>query len=391
MKRLIVALVAALGLLAGLSAQEGPGASGSETVARPRKAPASSSPSTASPATPAPAPAAPAEDLPKIPSKLTPKPKEQLGQPDVTFSADTNLVTVDVAVLDNKGNFVPNVPRPVFRILEDNVPQTIKEFSMGQAPLTVSLVIEFSNLFQWYGSQAWYQTLQTAGAFLSTLQPDDYVAIIRYDMRTQIVSDFTNDRAVMAQALRSFVMPDFHEANLFDALTDTADRMSKLEGRKAILVLTSGVDTFSKMTYDQARRKLQDSGVPIYSIGLLQLQRLMTEGQGGMNGAIQDLTFLQADNEMKTFAKETGGQAFFPRWTAELGQVFGAISGAMRNQYTLAYASSNQERDGKFRKITVQLIDPATNQPLVIDDEKHKPIKYTIVAKQGYKAPRAVE
>ena len=94
---------------------------------------------------------------------------------------------------------------------------------------------------------------------------------------------------------------------------------------------------------------------------------------------------------MKTFTRETGGQAFFPRWPAEIGDVFGAIQGAMRNQYTLAYAPSKQEKDGKFRKITVQLINPETNQPWVMNDQKGKPIKYSIIAKQGYTAPRAVE
>ncbi len=300
-------------------------------------------------------------------------------------------MTVDVAVVDNKNNFVPTIPRDYFRILEDNVPQTIKQFSLGQAPMTVALVVEFSRRFQWYGGGDWFLTLQTANAFLGTMKRDDYVAIIKYDLRSQIVCDFTNDPAILQQALRSFTFPDFSEANLFDVLTDTADRMSKIQGRKAILTLTSGVDTFSKITFDQTRRKLQDSGVPIYSISLGQLQRAMTEGRGGMNGAINDLTFLQADNEMKTFAKETGGQAFFPRWPAEIGEVFQSMQGAMRNQYTLAYAPSNQEKDGKYRKITVQLIDPQTNQPIVMKDDKNKPIKYSIVAKQGYKAPRAVE
>ena len=100
---------------------------------------------------------------------------------------------------------------------------------------------------------------------------------------------------------------------------------------------------------------------------------------------------VQADSEMKTFTKESGGQAYFPRWPQEIGEVFAAIQGQMRNQYTLAYAPSNTQKDGKFRKITVQLIDPQTNQPIVMKDEKNKPIKYTILAKQGYKAPRAVE
>ncbi len=382
MKKLIVASGVLLVLLAALFAQEGPGSVGSDTVARPRRpvTDSSSTPST-SPSAPAATPA-PATELPKIPSKLAPKPKDDGGPPSATFSADTSLVTVDVAVVDNKNNFVPTIPRNYFRILEDNVPQTIKEFSLGQAPMTVALVVEFSRRFQWYGGGDWFLTLQTAYSFLSTLRPDDYVAIIRYDLRTQIVTDFTNDRAVLQQGLRSFIFPDFSEANLFDALTDTADRMSKIEGRKAILVLTSGIDTFSKITFDQTRRKLQDSGVPIYSIGLLQMLN---------PGANLGIDFLQADNEMKTFTKETGGQAFFPRWPAEIGDVFNSMQSAMRNQYTLAYSPSNQEHDGKFRKITVQLVDPATNQPVVMKDEKNKPIKYTIIAKQGYKAPRAVE
>jgi VWFA-related protein len=355
---------------------------GSDTVARPRKpATDSSAPDSSVPASATTPPPASSGDLPKIPSKLAPK-KEEGGPSAATFSSDSSLVTVDVAVVDNKNNFVPTLPRDYFRILEDNVPQTIKEFSLGQAPMTVALVIEFSKLFQWYRGGDWFATLQTANAFLSTMKRDDYVAIIRYDLRTQIVCDFTNNPGTLQQALRSFVFPDFSEANLFDALTDTADRMSKIQGRKSILILTSGIDTFSKMTFDQARRKLQDSGVPIYSIGLLQMLN---------PGGAENINQLQADNEMKTFTKETGGQAFFPRWPAEIGDVFATMQGAMRNQYTLAYAPSNQVKDGKFRKITVQLINPQTNQPWVMYDAKNKPIKYTIIAKQGYKAPPPVE
>jgi VWFA-related protein len=381
MKKLIFAFAILLGLLACLLAQDGPISVGSDTVAQPRKPAADPSSSNAPPASAAPAPASSSSgDLPKIPSKLTPKKDD--GPASANFSADASLVTVDVAVVDNKNNFVPTIQRKYFRILEDNVPQTIREFSMAQAPMTVAIVIEFSKLFQWYRGADWFYTLQTANAFLSTMKRDDYVAIIKYDLRTQIVCDFTNNPGTLQQALHSFTFPDFSEANLFDALTDTADRMSKIEGRKSILVLTSGIDTFSKITFDQTRRKLQDSGVPIYSIGLLQMLN---------PGGATNINQVQADNEMKTFTKETGGQAFFPRWPSEIGDVFATMQAAMRNQYTLAYAPSNQEKDGKFRKITVQLIDPETNQPIVMKDEKNKPIKYTIIAKQGYKAPHAVE
>ena len=191
------------------------------------------------------------------------------------------------------------------------------------------------------------------------------------------------------EAMSHLRIPGFSESNMFDALADTADRMSKIEGRKAILLIASGIDTFSKLTYDKARKALQESGVPIYSIEMLQVERMMAEGY---MGPIQNLDFLQGDNELKTFAKETGGQAFFPRFIGELPNVFQSISQSLRNQYSLGYSPNNQAKDGKFRKLTVQLVNPGTNEPLrVVDQKTQKPIKYTILAKAGYTAPRAVE
>lgn len=370
MKASLIAFVAGLSLFLGVWAQDGPGTQSSETVARPRKK------ADAGKNTPGDA------DLPKIPSKLSSKAtKDNEGDSDVSFRAETNVVTIDVAVLDNNGNPIPNLPRGNFRILEDNVPQTISQFTVGEAPMTVALVIEFSGLFQSYYSMGWGETLQASYGFLQTLKPEDYVAVIAYDLRSTILSDFTNDRSKSMEAMQRLRIPGFSESNMFDALTDTADRMSKIEGRKAILTITSGLDTFSKLTYDKARRSLQESGVPVYSIAILQAARAMND----------DVTFLQADNELRTFAKETGGQAFFPRFSGELPNVYRAISQSLRNQYALAYSPNNQAKDGKFRKITVQLVNPATNEPLRIVDQKNKAIKYTIVAKAGYAAPREVQ
>jgi VWFA-related protein len=166
--------------------------------------------------------------------------------------------------------------------------------------------------------------------------------------------------------------------------------MSVIEGRKAIVLIASGIDTFSHMTFDQCRKSLQQSGVPIYGIGLMQTLRDMMDARGAM-GSMQRMDFLQADNEMRTFAKETGGQAFFPRFQGEYPAIFGEIHQALRNQYVITYSSSNKAHDGAFRKIKVDLVNPATNEPLPVKDEKGKPIKYQIVAKAGYKAPREVE
>ena len=368
---------AALAVLGGiLTGQQGPVRDPGATVAKPRKpADANGKPEDA--------------DLPKIPSQYK---KDKTGEPGTlpTFESNVDTVTVDVAVLDNKGHFIPGIPKGNFRILEDNVPQQLSGYSLGEAPMTVAMVIEFSNRFQRYWGPAWYQTLQLAWGFASTLKPQDYVAVVAFDLRPEILSDFTTDRTKTQEALSRLQIAGFSEINLFDALTDTADRMSGIEGRKAIVLIASGIDTFSKITFDKCRKSLQESGVPIYAIGLMQTLRELMDAYGAM-GPIQRMDFLQADNELKTFAKETGGMAFFPRFQGEYPGIFGQIHEALRNQYVLTYSPSNKAHDGTFRKIKVELVDPGTNQPLPVKDERGKPVKYTIVAKAGYKAPRAVE
>jgi Ca-activated chloride channel homolog len=371
--RMAVPLLAASALLAPLLiSQDGPTKDPGETVAKPRKKSAAEA------------------DLPPIPSKLGNKNKVDIAEGDPNFKVETSLVNVDVAVIDNKGHPIPGIPRGNFRILEDNVPQQISTFATGEAPMTVCMVIEFSARFQSYWSSTWYQTLSAAYGFLETLKKDDYVAVVAYDMHADILSDFSTDKSRAHEAMGRLRIPGFSESNLYDALVDTADRMSGIEGRKAIVLIASGLDTFSKLTFDKARKGIQEAGVPIYSIGLMQALRMMAEARGSM-GAIQTMDFLQADNQMRLFAKETGGQSFFPRFYGEFPSIFQAISQSLRQQYSIGYQPSNLAKDGKFRKIKVELVNPATNEPLPVKDEKGKPIKYQILAKSGYNAPRSVE
>jgi VWFA-related protein len=373
-ERISLVLLMVMAFLAVSVAQEGPSKDVGETVAKPRKKDGGS----------------PDADQPKIPSRLSDKNKPDIPPDAAAFKVDTSVVNVDVAVLDNKGHFIPNIPRGNFRILEDNVPQQISNFTMGEAPMTVCLLIEFSNKFQQYWTETWYQTLTASYGFLQTLKPEDYVAVIAYDMRPEILSDFSTDKRKAYEAMQRLRIAGFSEANLYDALVDTEDRMSGIEGRKAIVLIASGIDTFSKLTFDKARKAIQDAGVPIYAVGLMQAMREWMDSRGYL-GALARMDFLQADNQMRTFSKETGGMSFFPRFYGEFPSIYQAIHQALRNQYSLGYAPTNTAKDGKFRKIKVELVNPATNEPLRVVDEKGKPIKYAIVAKAGYKAPREVE
>ena len=376
MKYLPAFVIATLASVAGpavwLASAQGPETQ-SETVAKPKKKDT----------------AAPAEvDQPKIPSKFNKKDKDiPEGLP--TFRSDVTAVQVEVAVLDNKGHFIPGIPKGNFRVLEDNVPQQVVNFgTSNEAPMTIALVIEFNARIQQMWGQGWYETLTAAYGFVETLKKDDYVAIVAFDMRPEILSDFTTDRMKTQEAMARLRVAGFSESNLYDALVDTEQRMSTIEGRKAILLISSGLDTFSKLTFDKARKAIQEAAVPIYGISILQAARIVADAYMGSS---QRMDFLQADNQMNVFARETGGQAFFPRFIAEYPSIFQSIADALRNQYSIAYNPSNQAKDGSYRKIKVELVNPANGEPLRIVDQKGKPMKYTVVAKAGYTAPRAVE
>jgi Ca-activated chloride channel homolog len=365
----IYSLAAAIPFFAQLYAQQGPVTQGSETVAKKKKSDSTE----------------PEATKDKIPSQYN---KKELPTNIPTFRTDALTVTVDVAVLDNKGHFIPKIPRGNFRISEDTVPQKVTGFSVGEAPMTIAMVIEFSARFQQVYGPGWFQVLNASYGFVQMSKPEDYIAVIAYDMRSDILSDFSTNRQDTYEALQRLRIPGFSEANMYDAVVDTAQRMQDIEGRKAILLISSGIDTFSKLTFDKTRKAIQDAGVPIYAIGMLQSLRIVNEAR---MSSISQLDFLQADNQMRTFAKESGGMAFFPRFIAEMPDIYRTVMESMRSQYVLSYTPSNAARDGKFRKIKVELINPETNEPLRVVDEKGKPIKYQVQAKSGYTAPREVE
>ncbi len=300
-----------------------------------------------------------------------------------SLRVDVPVVTVDVGVILQKTHqFVPNLQQANFRVYEDGVPQTITGFHRIQAPITALLLCEFAAK-----SYAFiYDMRNAAFTFAQQLKPDDYVAVMTFDMRTQILTDFTQDKRLIYQSLNSLQIPGFSETNVFDALYEGLDRLSRIEGRKYIILIASGRDTFSKITLDKILQKIKNTpDVTIFAVGTGQAARIMSN-MGGM----REMDYLQADNQMTTFAHMTGGQAYFPRFAGEMPDIFHEINDTIRNQYELTYSPTNPKQDGTYRKLRVELVDDE-GQPLKMQDEKHHPMKYDVIARDGYKAKQQVE
>jgi VWFA-related protein len=221
------------------------------------------------------------------------------------------------------------------------------------------------------------------------LKPQDWIAVVSYDMKPQILADFTQNKQQVYAALGHLRVPGFRETNLFDALYDTLDRIDRIEGRKYVILIASGVDTFSKHNLDDAYKKVKSTpNVTIFAVSTGGFVR--TQAEGGM-GPITSLTYLQADNQMRTFASLTGGMQYKPRFLGEMPEIFGAIANVIRSQYSLAYHPSNTKMDGTYRKIKIELINPANGEPLKMVNEKGKQLKYQIIARDGYSAKHVVE
>jgi VWFA-related protein len=329
-------------------------------------------------------------EAPPEPPKRTVKNPE--GMPDYTLHVNVPEVDVDVMVTTKNGEFIPGLKKENFRVLEDGVPQQVIKFSQAEKPVTVVMLLEFAaNHYAFINDM-----LNNAYTFASTLKRDDWVAVISYDMKPEIQQDFTQDKMKVMGALNHLRIPGFSETNMFDALYDTLDRVDRIEGHKYVILISSGVDTFSKLNYDKILKKVKATrNVTIYTVSTGWLLReymethgMITPGQT-MPGTQDLMDYLQADNEMKTFAELTGGKAYFPRFEGQFPEVMSDVSYSIRNEYLLSYHSTNPKEDGSYRKIKVELVDPSGG-PINLH-VNGKPAKYNVIAREGYTAKHEVE
>jgi len=320
------------------------------------------------------------------------KPKKVEGMPDYSIKVDVPLVNVDVLVTTKDGQFIPGLKKENFRVLEDGVQQSLTNFNVSEAPITAILLVEFASTNYYFMVDA----LNASYSFANALKKNDWVAVISYDMKPHILADFTQDKQAVYGALNQLRIPGFAETNLFDALYDTLDRVDQIEGRKYIILVTTGVDTFSKLNLDQITKKIKTThDVTIFpiSVGFAVRNYCETHSCGythGMGIPVGEMDYLQGDNEMRTFASLTGGRAYFPRFQAEMPEIFHDVIGDIRNQYNLAYHPTNPKLDGTYRKLKVEVIAPDGGQ-LKVKDQKGKDVKYTVAAREGYTAKHTVD
>ena len=301
--------------------------------------------------------------------------KTDADRPQTSLSIDVDLVSLDVVVTDNNGNPISGLEKQHFKVFDDNIEQTITNFSPTEAPLTVVILAEFGDTFGYY----YDDVVGPAAGFIQSMREDDWGALVAYDIRPEILTDFTKNKDELFDGLRRMRIPAYHETCLYDAVYDTLQRLDNVDGKKAIFLLSTGIDTFSKHTYGEALRRAETSDTMIYSISMGQLARLYMESQLAPENNIQ---FLQADNTLRSLAEATGGASFFPRFQGQYPSIYESVGANLRNQYSIGFIPKIRKTDGKLHKIRVEV-------PQTLDVNKDgKPDKLKVRHKRGYYAPK---
>jgi VWFA-related protein len=310
----------------------------------------------------------------------TPSGQGEQKIPGPAISVETVLVSLDVLVTDQDGLVLAGLKKENFRVLDEGKAQMMTTFEPTGAPITIVMLMEYSGSAYDYFA---YKAASWGSTFLNHLEPKDYIALVTYDIKPTVQVDFTRNKAAVQQALGTLSYPQFHEANLFDALIDTLDRLRRVKGKTSILLVSTGANTMSQSTLDDTLRRIKESDATIFSVGVAEAEYQSAEGQ--LSGG-SSLSYLQAKNQLQTFAKLTGGTAWFPRFEGEIPEIFRSVATFLRSQYRIGFSPANLTHDGKYHKLKVEIVRP-DGSPLIVTNPKGKRQKPEVYTREGYTAP----
>lgn len=257
------------------------------------------------------------------------------------LNVDVDLVEVHVSVTDEQDHPIGNLKKENFRVSEDRVPQEIAVFKHEDLPVSLGLVIDNSRSIE-----PRKQRLDAAAlSFVRKSNPEDETFIVHFDDDSRLERDFTANIADLESTLAG-VKP-FGQTAIYDALILALDHMDYARHtKKAILLMTDGVDNVSQHTLSEAIDATKRAHVAVYTVGLLS-------ASGGR----------RAEDSLLQIAEASGGRAFFPENVEQAQSVMERVARDLREQYTLGYFPTNPSRDGAWRSVRVDVNPPAGFPP----------------------------
>jgi len=295
------------------------------------------------------------------------------GQEDDPLKIDTSVVRLNVGVVDQRGNSVTSLDRSNFKIFEDGVKQEITRFEPSTAPFSVVMMLDMSG-----STLPMRQVMkQSAFRFLDALSPEDRVAVVEFYDKVNLRNDFTVDRRVVANSIN--VSNGRGKTQFYKALDFALDKLAK-EGnrRKAIIVLSDGVDTSLQDVDRQSLSTLDDAAIPtaIKPENNETLKRILNKADllgatiyplalpTGDPAKLADPTprqiamYKAARARLQAVADRTGGTLHAINRLEDMGGVYAVVAAEIRTLYTIEYQTQNEKHDGKWREVNIRVDNP---------------------------------
>jgi len=293
--------------------------------------------------------------------------KEDKKKGGFRIGVDVNQVVIHVTVHEKNGELAGGLKQDNFQVYEDKVLQTITNFGRVDLPATLGLVMDRSGSMKRKAELV----IRAAKQFVDKANPESEFFLIEFHQEVELVEDLTHDFDDIRDALDNMIVSG--GTALYDAIYLAIEKAAEgTEAKKVILVFTDGEDQDSFYKLDELLSKARDSDVQVYLIVFMDED---IGREGGFFG-IKKSEKEKLEKKMFEIAEATGGKVYYPNRLEDLAGVFSSIATELRNQYRIAYVSSNLVRDGKWREIRVQLANlPPKDQQ-----------QYRLRTKRGYYA-----
>lgn len=293
-------------------------------------------------------------ELPKSNNSQNSAANEQKTGDDDVLKVETALVTIPVSVLDAKGRFVASLTKQDFKVFEDGKEQEIEYFAAAEQPITVALVLDTSPSYE----QRVSQVQDSAIAFVNQLKPNDTVTVIEFDANINVLCEPTTDRRKIEKAIRKADIGG--GTSLYDAVTDAvAKRLSRIEGRKAVVLFTDGVDTESRIAdFETSISVAEKSQAPVFIIYFNTLEENLRGGADPTVFGTRPQDYELGRKYLLELADKTGGLAIYAD-IDKLDPAFAAIAAELKQLYSLGYYPADPGKTGQRRQIQVQVSKPA--------------------------------
>lgn len=284
-------------------------------------------------------------DKPKLQKPQQPPSAEEPSQKDeTTIHLGTALVVLDVAVVDPSNKPVMDLKQDDFIVTEDKVPQKIDHFSRDQVPVSLVFAIDTSGSMR----PKLDQVVKASTNLVKEGRSGDEMAVIEFKDQPELLEEFTGDVNDVVDTLNGLVAS--RQTAMLDALYLAADYANKeaKNRRKAVLVVTDGLDNDSYYKFGEVVSHLREIDVQIYLIGFIN-------DLDNDSGLFKKSSKEKAEGLLSKLAEETGGKAFYPRELSEVHAIAQQISIDLRTQYSISYYPTNSKKDGSFRTVKVQV------------------------------------